>query len=599
MRTILTRHVQSRYLPLCALCLAACCIFILPFLFPPSYPAPGQSYVVGYNNKVASLSLATVSAAVFLLSLCGSSISGAAPQNEKKLSWRWLAAALALVAAWNGALSWLVFAAHGYGIEDFYFLPQLEKYFILHRHRYREVEFAYGPLLFYPPVWVHWLLSPWQISLRASYYIATLGQHLAGVAMLWLVVDRLPMQRSLRIAGFASLTLFSFTPLLGPNYTLLRYMLPVVLFVLLTRIPHPYAATAAAFFAQMLVWLESTEMAIAFCLSVLTYCGYRVWRSGSLRYGALQWLMPIAAVAASTALYLAILGREVLSSLVSMSRGWASRVPLPSLEVATLLLATVWLVPRLVAGHINRKSPDSGLLLGLYAMGLALLPAALGPADIVHIAGNGMVLFLLSLVAIGELRAPARALWGVAVAATYLLMIARVGLETHFLFYPDVACVDEHFNPLAARLPSPAASRLHAFEQRWPCTTQPLDITALHKAIGDAPFATPYPMPEIVEEALPQLPNYVPSYWSGTIDLWDAETQQRKVAELRQVDWALMQAPPVPAPVSANLNPRLSIPTHYRALHSITWDGLLAAEIDRNWAPEGNIGNYILYHRVH
>jgi hypothetical protein len=58
-----------------------------------------------------------------------------------------------------------------------------------------------------------------------------------------------------------------------------------------------------------------------------------------------------------------------------------------------------------------------------------------------------------------------------------------------------------------------------------------------------------------------------------------------------------MQAPPVPAPVSANLNSRLSIPTHYRALHPITWDGVLAEEIDRNWAPEGNIGNYILDHR--
>lgn len=588
------QRVPSSYLLPCSICMAVGCIFALPFLFPPSFPAPGQSYVVGYNNKVASLSLALISAAVFLLSLGNSPNSALSLQSEKKLSWRWLAFALTLVATWNGALSWLVFTAHGYGVEDFYFLPQLEKYYFLHRPLYRAVEFAYGPLLFYPPVWVHWLLSPWQISLRASYYIAMLGQHLAGVAMLWIVVNGLPMQRGLRLAGFASLTLFSFTPLLGPNYTLLRYMLPVVLFVLLSRVLHPYSATAAAFFAQILAWLVSSEMAIAFCLAVVVCYGHLAWR-----YWALRWLTPIAAVAAASALYLAILGREVLSSLVSMSRGWASRVPLPSLEVTTLLLATAWLVPRLVARHITRNSPDSGLLLGLYAMGLALLPAALGPADIVHIAGDGMVLFLLSLVAVSELKQTTRALWAVAVAATYLLMIARVGLETHFRFYPDIACVDGHFNPLAARLPSPAALRLLAFEQRWPCTAQPLDITALHKAIGDAPFAAPYPMPEIVEESLPQLPNFVPSYWSGTIDLWDAQTQQRKVAELRQVQWALLQVRPNPTPVPANLNSRFSIPTHYRALHPTTWDGVLAEEINRNWTPAANIGSYILYHRVH
>jgi hypothetical protein len=569
------------------------CIYFLPFLYPPSHPVPSQSYVVGYNNKVASLSLALVSAIVFVLSLGRGGADPPALQRELQISWRGLALALTLVSAWNGALSWLVFAAHGYGVEDFYFLPQLEKYYFLHRPLYREVEFAYGPLLFYPPVWVHWLLTPFRVSLRASYYIATLGQHLLGVAMLWFVVKRLTMQRWLRVAGFASFTLFSFTPLLGPNYTLMRYVLPVFIFVLFAQIERPITAAAIAAPAQILIWLDSSELAISFGFAIGVYCCYRAWRRRTF-----LWLAPLAGAAAGTVLYLAIVDRSVLSSLVYNSRGWANRVPLPSLEVVTLLVATVCAVPTLVARHIRRDSPQSGLLLGLYAMGLALLPASLGSSDIVHIAGNSCVLFLLSLVAAAEWRPPMRFAWAAAVAATYLLMIARAGLEAHFRFYPDIACIENRDTPLASRLPSGMASRLSAFEQRWPCPSQPPDVAALHTAIGDAPFAAPYPLPEIVEEMLPQIPNFVPSYWSGTIVLWDAETEQRKVAELRQVQWALLPGHPEPNPVSANVNARLSFPTHYRALHPISWDGVLADEINRNWTPAADIGSYLLYRRV-
>jgi hypothetical protein len=583
------------WLPLVAAFAAALAgVFGLPFLFPPSHSVPSQSYVVGYNNHVAAVSLALVSALVFLLSIGGEGEDVTDFTREQRISWRWLAGALLLVAVWNGALSWLVFAAHGYAVEDFYFLPQLEKYYFLHRHLYSQIEFAYGPLLFYPPIWMHWLLRPFDVSLRASYYIAMVGQHLAGVAMLWFVVNRLPMRHWLRVAGFASLMLFSFTPLLGPNYTLMRYLLPVFAFVLFSHIERPAAAALAAVPAQILIWLDSPELAIGFGVAATAYCVYRTWRQRNT-----LWLAAIAGVAAATVLYLAIIDRNVLSSLIYNSRGWANRIPLPSLEVATLLAATVCAVPRLVARHVRRDSPQSGLLLGLYAMGLALLPASLGLSDIVHIAGNSMVLFLLSLVAAAEWKLPMRVAWAMAVAATYLLMTARSGLEAHFRFYPDIACIEDRGTPLASSLPSKRASRLTQFEQRWPCYGQPLDTAALSAAIGDADFAAPYPMPEIVEEALSQLPNFIPSYWSGTIALWDAETEQRKVDELRRVQWALLPGRPEPTPVSPNIDARFSIRTHYRALHPMTWDGVLADEIDRNWVPAGEIGSYLLYRRVH
>jgi hypothetical protein len=582
-----------------AFSLALAGVYLLPFLLPPSHAVPSQAYVVGYNNKIAALSLALVSALVFCLSLRGSWPATEVIGRQPSVSWHWLAAALLLAAAWNGLLSWIVYAAHGYAVEDFYILPQLEKFYFLHRHLYSQIEFTYGPLLFYPPVWVQWLLRPFQISLRASYYIALVLNHLAGIAMLCFVVNRLPMPRTMRTAAFLCVSLFSFTPLLGPNYTLMRYMLPIFAFVLFSRTERPIVAAAAAAPAQALIWLDSPELAIAFAASVVACCCYRARRQRTP-----AWLAPIAASASATAIYLAIVDRNVLASLVSITHGWANRIPLPSLEVLTLLLSTVWIVPRLAARHTARDSPDAGLLLGLYAMGLTLLPASLGLADIVHIAGDSLLLFLLSLVAAAQWRPPARWAWLAAVAATYLLMDGRCALEAHFRFYPDIACIDDRVaadrvaTSAASRPPPPLASRLRAFERQWPCETPPLDIAALRAAIGDAPFAAPYPMPEIVEETLPELPNFAPSYWSGTIDLWNDETEQRKVDELRQVEWALLLRRPQATPVLPNINARLSIPTHYRALHPMTWDGVIAQEIDRNWVPSAQIGPYLLYRRI-
>jgi len=585
--------VEGRYLFPCALAAALACVYSLPFCFPKLHPALSQSYVVGYNNRVASVSIALISVLVVALSLRA---GGAGPKefgHEPRVRWPWLAGALLLVTVWNGGLSWLVFAGHSYGVEDFYILPQLEKFFYLHRHLYRDLEFCYGQLLFYPPVWVHWLLTPFHISLRASYYIALMFQHLLGVWMLYFIVNRLPMQRSLRIAAFACITLYSFNPTLGPNYALLRYMLPIFSFVLFSRIERPVAAVAAAVFLQILMFTDSAEQAVGFGFAVTVYCLYRAWRQRIA-----LWISPVAGVAAGSVLYVAFTDPNFLAALLHISRGSNNQVPLPSLEVLTLLIAAVGLVPRLVARHLNQDTPESGLLLGLYALGLGLLSASLGSSDIVHITGNSAVLFLLSLVAVGEWKPWVRGVWGAAVAATYLLMVARCYSEAHRRFYPDVACIDDRVTPLAAELPSALASRLLAFEQQWPCGRPPLDIAALHTAIGDAPFAAPYALPEVVEEELPQIANFVPSHWSGTIALWDAEAQQKKIDELRQVEWALLGSPPWAPSISPNLDERFCVRTHYRAIRPVSRDDLVANEINRNWAPVGRIDSYLLYRRI-
>jgi len=573
---------------------ALLCVYVLPYFFPPSRPTESQSYIVGYNNRVAFVSVVLISILVALISLRSKGAASREFKGKPTVSWPWLVGALVLVAAWNGGLSWLVFASHNYGVEDFYFLPQLENFYYLHLHLYRDIEFAYGQLFIYPPVWIHWLLTPFHISLRASYYIALLFHHLLGVGMLYFVVNRLPMPRAMRLAAFACVTLFSFNPALGPNYTLLRYMLPIFFFVLFSQIERPVTAAAAVVFAQVLIWMDSSEQAIGFGFAVTVYCCYRAWR-----HRIPLWMLPIASAVAGTALYLTFVDHNYLFSLSHMSGGAFNQVPKPFLEVVTLLVAAVWLVPRLVARTLSQDMPEGYLLLGLYALGLGLLPVSFGTSGIVRVSGASTVLFLLSLVAAGEWKLPMRGLWTAAVTAMYLLMVVQWNWDAHRRFYSDIACIEDHVTPVAAKLPSRLASPLFAFEKRWACCVQPFDVAALHSIIGDAPFVTPYRMPEIVEETLPLMPNIVPSYWHGMINMYDMEIEQKKVDELRHVQWALLWGSPEPSySIQPDANLRFGNYIYHRKARPLLVVGQVATEIKENWELAGHIGQYDLYRRV-
>jgi len=126
----------------------------------------------------------------------------------------------------------------------------------------------------------------------------------------------------------------------------------------------------------------------------------------------------------------------------------------------------------------------------------------------------------------------------------------------------------------------------------------PLDVAELRTVIGDAEFEAPYSLPEIVEEKLFRTPHFIPSYWSGMIDIWDDDVQRQKVKELRRVDWALLPNLPSAVPVDPDSNPFLGIHVHYRARHPMWIGDLVADEIRQNWALAGKAGNLFVYHRI-
>src|SRR5947209_15451366 len=121
------------------------CVFVLPFAFPPSHPAYGQSYVVGFNNRVAILCIAGISLGVFAMGWLGgvpprrSDVTGEKRLRVRYLGWMCVATILSTT-----LLALLLLRSGAHSNEDGYFIPQMEKVLLSHRTIYSQVEFVYG-----------------------------------------------------------------------------------------------------------------------------------------------------------------------------------------------------------------------------------------------------------------------------------------------------------------------------------------------------------------------------------------------------------------------------------------------------------------------
>jgi len=86
--------------------------------------------------------------------------------------------------------------------------------------------------------------------------------------------------------------------------------------------------------------------------------------------------------------------------LKSLSKGTLSLPVAAYPHILIFLFAVVWVGPYALGGQLLSREPTTQSMIACYAMGLGLLPAALGPCDPLHLFFNGAGVLLLSLACI-------------------------------------------------------------------------------------------------------------------------------------------------------------------------------------------------------
>ncbi|RXH56501.1 hypothetical protein [Granulicella sibirica] len=577
-------------------------VFRLPYHVPLKYAQTvSASYIAGFNNSVATDAAVGLSVLVLLFSLWsqrGNASAASDIRKEPKLSAGFIAAIVSLSAFILSFFSWMAASSRLRYLGDAgYIIEQATVHRDTGRALYTQLEFAYGPLLLLPVIWLSKLL---RCSMTKAYYLTLVIESSLGLLMVAYVLNALPMKCGLRKVALALLAAAAITPHLGLNYTFFRFASPLAVLLYATRARSVWRCTLLLSIGEALELMISPELGLAMSIGVMTFGLLRAWQDGR------RWLLAAFVPLLVLASLLLTLGRSYLTMAASFSRG-ALSLPLGIYpHIVVLLIALVWLAPLGLGRIVCLRESASARLLAFYAVSLALMPAAMGRCDPLHVIFNGAGVLVLSLVAVSRSSRAVRAGW--------LSCILMVVLWNHFvnerLFEMRTAFVLRQ--TVMYRLPRPihkavvlAVGRGHGYLtgvlMSNPEPDYRLDTDALERLVGDELVTTPLEISPTVESQLVETHHYAPSYYAFWVDMMNPTAERRSISEVNANRWLLL---PSDFKEGGQQMPSESgifqgIPKHFRERNPIPY--YPGAEFARNlgdrWTAVKCFGPYVLYKR--
>lgn len=602
-------NTQRWYFPLCILLATCFGVFVLPFLLPPPYLAGvSAANVAGFNNKVASLAAAAIATFV-----CFAALRWPRPRQERsggdfgKVPLPLVLTASVLCFCMVGFLSYLIAISRQPFADGGYFIRQISMHVDYGRKLYDQIELPYGPLLFYGPVMVHALLSPLHASIATAYYITLMLEHVIGLLLVVYVLNRLPILRKWKIVFFLLCLMLTYPFGVGLNYTFLRFVLPIAFLVLAGRQTKPWPFAACLFAGQAVSLSLSPEMGFAFIASSIAYATYYLVTAGR------GWLVAVTAPITATAAFLLLAGAGYLRMLKLFARGIANFIVEPTPYMLLFLFALVWLAPLMLARSFREARPEAPMLGVLFVFSVALLPVALGRDDPGHVFFSGFGIYLLSLVAISDVRPSHQVVW-MACVVLVLTWTAWVDDRSSLPLWKarvhyDLSHWQDDARMRAAHaftyeLSPQAEKRLFSTGNGDYADYQPFDLKSLQAIVGNDPVAIPLTVPQPVVEALKRSGLFVPTFYNFEWSILDASAEDRQIKEMNALRWALLPQGPIkmftetPDIVEPFLGHRLPYHSPYRMKREPYVIGRRFQEnLQANWQLCGEVGRYEVYRR--
>ena len=579
-------------------------VFVLPFLLPPaSIDAVSVSNAAGFNNRIAAAAAGVIALTVlaaawrFGLRVPLPSAEECAPMSRRfVLGWTLGLAVVVALLGWGAYLSDLRYLGEARN-----FIEQMSNAGNYHFKLYKELEFAYGPLLFYPTLWLQPLFRFAVRPLQAAYVATLIVHQVIGLLLLAYVMQQLPIVPRLRRWIFPCLAGFALCLGLGLNYTFLRFAAPLASLLFCLRAKRISTVVLLVFAAEMFNLGISSEMGFAFEIGVVCFVILQAMQS---RRAA--WLMVAAAPITSVAVFLALTGNGYFNILRQFSGGVFNLIVAPQPFVIVFLVALVWLAPLAIISGWRERRQDALVWTSLFAMGFALLPAALGRADVGHIGFDGLAMFLLALIPVGAWHRRGQFVW---IAAMFLMMLMSQAIAANlyrgsYEQMTEILCL--RHAPLGVRLALlhwKRPTRTGVAEQlamEHPTGNAPFDVARLRSITGGAKVATPGDLAPEDEDALRNSGMYIPDYYAFQIDTLSKRTEEQEIAVTNQAKWLLLRGGiyPILTETPERIRYVEGLPFPYSTRRPFFQYGLLiGANVHANWQQVAILDGYTLYHR--
>jgi len=513
----------------------SCATFVAPY-FIPVKPSVSLSYAAGFNNHAAFLFFTLGSLLFAFLVKWDFNPSGKDSDLPKSALYKALGVALIL------CLLRRTFSAYStVGDEAKYFLDRgylLSKGLI----PYRQFEFAYGPLLLYPGLWISRLLHVSQI---AGYYIYWIAAWQAGVWMLWEIVRSIDIPTAHRTQIFALTYIFVIFAFYceGVNYAPVRSLCAAFVIVIVYRIWRKYSSTLLTCIAATLgVALAigcSPEQGISATAGFAVYFLYLAL----LKNSGFSLKAYAALLVAWTSIFVTANRLALFTTMRSFSTGGFNFPLLPSPSV--FLILGCYLCAACVFVKQLRQRNAGSVALPLACAGFAMLPAAMGRCDLGHLMSAWPAL-LIGIFGM-YINQPMRRLWipllwivfglypgyGTAVA---MVICAREAAEPVFLGTGNHPTSLQRF--VRAQIDRSPGSHSHLVKisekltvrERLSQPPAPCDRIYLVPATGLRPISSPSPCLDS-------------GYFSGTVNVLIPSQIQSKIDELAAHPHTLLLLP--------------------------------------------------------
>lgn len=430
-------------------------MFRLPFRFPPRLRLWSASYAFGFNNGIAILALAGLLGAVVLFYFlrprkgCESRIdfpSARMVTGQHSTSVMLALLGLLYVGLTFAMYSYSVYSAPWLMWETRHFLYRTWLMDVYRLCPYTDFQAEYGPILAYAPLYLYWLLKPLGASHEQAYFASHLFLNLCGLWCAYYLLSRAIMPTVARLVAFALLAIAGFTPYMGLNGVLLRYLCPFACLLLGHRVivwtlSHARRASGsiAAVVAALLLLaaniLLSPEAAVAFAVAWLGY--------GLLMFRREPRILVVSSVAFTVAGLLCwlLLPPAYYGSLLRFSEG-ANNLPLlPAPHLLFYLLTMFLVVPPLLAASMreptNGNIPGAALSSALGLLCVAMAPGALGRCDPPHVLFYGMGASLLLMIRLSNNSRTAFAIYAATYAVVFIILMHVVNLQVFYGVSPQ------------------------------------------------------------------------------------------------------------------------------------------------------------------
>lgn len=384
-------------------------VFLIPWYVPLHTKVIGESYSLGFSNKIAVVSLIISIVLIIVGRFFRRKPSPAigwfnsSPILIPSMSlayWEYLVLVLVSVICASAVLLWSYYLINPYWQDAGYYLSRIDLA-LLGYAPYLDFQFLYGPGMIYAPIILD-KISGGYLGIEAAYSWILALMFVLGFITLFLFFRLLKTSSRDRSVVLLLTSLVFFYPNLQLGQTPLRYGivpcalgLGCLLFNRISNVKNASLAVLVVSISGYACFLISPEMFIA-----VTF-GYLACIAVFLRNHDLKKTL-LCSIGISLYVLLAIHENTQFFYSIKKFGSGAYNFPIyPNVFNLTLVASALYILSSLGLAVLQRpRDPLSPMIAAFFASAMVLLPAAMGRCDPGHVITNEIILYAVIFVAV-------------------------------------------------------------------------------------------------------------------------------------------------------------------------------------------------------